>query len=79
MSLHKLGNVEDLGEFRVCCFWLLHLSHFIATICIKVLYIFPIYTNTPPKDGLKIYVMPILLQIDSFSLEPNPFVKQAAS
>jgi len=54
----------------------LHLSfHFYIIVLLHFL----IYTNTPPQDGLKISNMPILLQLNSFSLGPKPFVKQSAS
>jgi hypothetical protein len=56
-----------------------HLSLYSNTFFIKVLYNSSIYINTPPQDGPKIFVMSILLQADSFSLGPRPFVKQSAS
>lgn len=73
-----LLDVVDLGK---CLAFVpspdsLHLSfHFYIIVLLHFL----IYTNTPPQDGLKISNMPILLQLNSFSLGPRPFVKQSAS
>jgi len=73
-----IQSVVDLGK---CLAFVpspdsLHLSfHFYIIVLLHFL----IYTNTPPQDGLKISNMPILLQLNSFSLGPKPFVKQSAS
>ena len=42
-------------------------------------YINTLLANTLLQDGLKISIMPILLHMITFSLGPNPFVRQSAS
>jgi hypothetical protein len=56
-----------------------HSSQYIPTIFKLVLTFSSIYINTPPQDGPKIFVMPILLHTNSFSLGSRPFVKQSTS
>lgn len=54
-------------------------THYIATQCRKVLLHFPIYTNTPSKDGAEYIQHTHLVTCQSLSSGPRPFIRLSAN